>query len=658
MGCLRQISLPSYILIINFVALTFAQPDVALYKNCTTSGTFNNDSTYGSNLKSLQFSLSSNIDESGFYHSSRGQDADTVNAVVLCRGDVELEICRSCVNEAIRNLTQDCANQREAIIFYDKCMLRYSDQSIFGIMAWGPGFEKWNIYENVSDNDWNTFTVTRRSLLLSLRDRASSGDSRLKYSTGEEQVPNYNTMYTLVQCTPDLSLGDCKSCLDACMQLIPTCCNRSIGGAVYKPTCNLRYELGTGPFYNQTVPYAVPPPPPPPPSLSGIEIFLIVASIVIFVILTVSISIYLRKRKQRNQHHKIEKNLSVHEAVDGIDSVESLQYDFATIRVATDNFSAANKLGEGGFGPVYKGRLPNGQEVAVKRLSKGSGQGEQEFKNEMSLLAQLQHRNLVKLLGFCLEGEERLLIYELLTNGSLDQILFDTINGQNLDWDGRYKIIRGVAKGLLYLHEDSRLRIIHRDLKPSNVLLSKEMDPKISDFGMAKLFLQDETQGNTMRIAGTLGYMAPEVFQGNISVKSDVYSFGVLVLEIVSGHKIHNNFENGNNTENLLSYAWRIWREGEASNLIQPTMKTSSSSIPEIMRCIHIGLLCVQENVANRPPMASVVLMLHSMSLPLPEPLRPAFFQHSSVETNMEMPLLEASNYSVNEASITELHGR
>ncbi|PRQ48799.1 putative protein kinase RLK-Pelle-DLSV family [Rosa chinensis] len=184
-------------------------------------------------------------------------------------------------------------------------------------------------------------------------------------------------------------------------------------------------------------------------------------------------------------------------------SAESLQFDFGTIRVVTDDFSEAYKLGHGGFGSVYRGKLPNGEEIAVKRLSMDSGQGDLEFKNEVLLVARLPHRNLVRLLGFCLEGNERLLVYEYLPNASLDNIIFDPIKRDQLDWDKRYKIIEDIARGLLYLHVDSLLRIIHRDLKASNILIDAEMNPKISDFGMARLFVHDETQGNTNRIVGT-----------------------------------------------------------------------------------------------------------------------------------------------------------
>ncbi|WOG85284.1 hypothetical protein DCAR_0104472 [Daucus carota subsp. sativus] len=302
------------------------------------------------------------------------------------------------------------------------------------------------------------------------------------------------------------------------------------------------------------------------------------------------------------------------------------------VESATKSFSDSNKLGEGGFGAVYKGTLENGQEVAVKRLSSGSVQGEQEFKNEIILVARLQHRNLVRLLGFSFKGTERLLIYEFVPNASLDHLIFDLEKRSYLDWEKRYKIIGGVARGLLYLHEDSRLRIIHRDLKAGNILLDGEMNPKIADFGMARLFNLDETQGMTNRIVGTYGYMAPEyALYGQFSVKSDVFSFGVLLLEIVSGRKNYSFFQNGENTGDLASFAWKNWRQGTASKVIDPVLRNSSGSVHEMMRCIHIGLLCVQEDASDRPTMASVVLMLNSFSLTLAVPSEPAFYMKSII---------------------------
>ncbi|KAH9803140.1 Receptor-like serine/threonine-protein kinase SD1-8 [Citrus sinensis] len=233
-------------------------------------------------------------------------------------------------------------------------------------------------------------------------------------------------------------------------------------------------------------------------------------------------------------------------------------FELATIANATDNFSINNKLGEGGFGLVYK-------EIAVKRLSKISEQGLKELKNEVILFSKLQHRNLVKLLGCCIQGEEKLLIYEFMPNKSLNSFIFDQERCKILDWSKRFHIICGTARGVMYLHQDSKLRIIHRDLKASNVLLDQDMNPKISDFGLARAFGGDETEGNTKRVIGTYGYMAPEyASDGQFSVKSDVFSFGILLLEIISGKK-NRGFYHSDNKLNLIGHAWKLWNEGMPS---------------------------------------------------------------------------------------------
>ncbi|XP_042974657.1 cysteine-rich receptor-like protein kinase 10 [Carya illinoinensis] len=251
-----------------------------------------------------------------------------------------------------------------------------------------------------------------------------------------------------------------------------------------------------------------------------------------------------------------------------------------------------------------KGKLIDGREIAVKRLAiRSSGQGLEELKTEVVLVAKLLHRNLIRLLGFCLEDGEKLLVYEYLPNGSLHEVLFDQTKRFSLEWERRYKIIVGIARGLLYLHEDSQLRIIHWHLKPSNILLDENMNPKISDFGLARLFGVSQTQGNTNRIAGTFGYIAPEYAKkGNFSTKSDVYSFGVLVLEIVAGQK-NSSFRNG---MNLQSYWTRH----------------------EVLKCIHSGLLCVQEAPVDRPKMSEIATMLSGYTASsFPAPSQPAFFQ-------------------------------
>ncbi|CAN1269191.1 G-type lectin S-receptor-like serine/threonine-protein kinase CES101 [Linum perenne] len=307
------------------------------------------------------------------------------------------------------------------------------------------------------------------------------------------------------------------------------------------------------------------------------------------------------------------------------DQNELQMFHFETIVVATDYFSETNKLGEGGFGPVYKGNLMNGREIAIKRLSKSSGQGFAEFRNEAILISKLQHTNLVKLLGFCMNGAEMILVYEYMPNKSLDLILFDVERKSVLDWKKRFHIIEGIAQGLLYLHKYSRLRVIHRDLKASNVLLDDEMNPKISDFGLARIFGIKQLETNTNHVVGTYGYMSPEyALHGVVSFKIDVFSFGVLLLEIVSGRKNNALYHPNEQSITLIEYAWQLWNDGLGLQFVDQTLRDFNTT--NVMRCIQIGLLCVQYQATDRPTMSEVVTMLFNETLELLHPKEPTFF--------------------------------
>ncbi|KAK1391758.1 Receptor-like serine/threonine-protein kinase [Heracleum sosnowskyi] len=336
----------------------------------------------------------------------------------------------------------------------------------------------------------------------------------------------------------------------------------------------------------------------------------------------------------------------------GDEDLELPLFDFTTLATATNGFSKNSMLGEGGFGPVYKGMLDEGKEIAVKRLSKDSRQGLEEFKNEVSCIAQLQHRNLVKLLGCSVQEGERMLVYEYMPNKSLDSFIFGKKKSNMLNWPMRYTIINGIARGLLYLHQDSRLRIIHRDLKASNILLDLEMNPKISDFGTARICGETETGANTTRVVGTYGYMSPEyATDGVFSVKSDVYSFGVLLLEIVSG-KRNKNFTHLDHNLNLLGHAWRTYTDGNVLDVLDEfILKSCHEHEFEVFRAIQIGLLCVQQYPADRPTMATVVLMLTS-EIPLPQPKQPGFFIERKLHEG------DSSTSSSNYCSVTAIAPR
>ncbi|MBA0800120.1 hypothetical protein Gohar_010574, partial [Gossypium harknessii] len=347
-----------------------------------TEGNFTRNSTYETNLNRLLSSFSrSTAHENGFYNFSSGQGSNIANAIALCRGDVSSSDCFDCVNNANTELRDRCPNQIEASIWYDYCTFRYTNHFILGHAKTDPAFFIW-YGDNVTNVE--VFNQALGSILESLRNKASSGTSLGKFTIGSTRVSPFRTIYALAQCTLDLTLNGCSSCLSSVIVYIMQFCGRKQGVRVG----NNSNSSGT------TIIISI--------SATAFALFLISACI--FIILR------LKKPKLKP-------------------------------RTATDHFSDANKLGQGGFGAVYKGTLAGGKLIAVKRLSSDSRQGDLEFKNEVQLMSNLHHKNLVRLQGFSLEGKERLLIYEFVPNGSLDKFLFDPVKKAYLDWETRYKII-------------------------------------------------------------------------------------------------------------------------------------------------------------------------------------------------------------------------
>ncbi|XP_057499034.1 cysteine-rich receptor-like protein kinase 10 isoform X2 [Actinidia eriantha] len=592
---------------------------------------------YQKNLKGLLHSLSSNASVSKSNYFTKGNDPDRLYGLFLCYEYVGKDACEKCIKNATLDIQNLCPNSNEAVVWEELCQLRYSNKQFFGHLDITENIWKDNS-KNISEPNWYSSVVN--NTLHNLTRVAAFGLGM--FATGEKNVTGTQSIYAVAQCTTDLSPDECHTCLETAIVNISSCSYFPRGARFLSPSCHLKYECY--PFYQMEKESISTPDPNTRISQRKHWMdyaFEIGSPIVLVALIFLGSCVYYYTQSSRTKigENRIStQEVQLHytgdpdkdflnQCLNGMDSINCEEFpfiDLATLNVATENFSNSNKLGQGGFGPVYKGILPDGKEVAVKRLSTKSTQGSEEFTNEVLLIHNLQHKNLVRLLGFCVDGEERLLIYEHMPNGSLDIFLFDRWKCTQLNWNRRLNIISGIARGLLYLHEDSRLKIIHRDLKPSNVLLDTDMNPKISDFGMARILGGSDHEVNTARIVGTHGYIAPEyVMEGLYSIKSDVYSFGVLSLEIITGKK-NAGFHFSKCSPNLVSYAWELWNEGKGSELMDPSL-INSCRVDEFLRCMNIGLLCVQQDPHDRPTMCSVVGMLRGEDFTLLRPKQPAF---------------------------------
>ncbi|KAL7612333.1 putative serine/threonine-protein kinase [Lactuca sativa] len=289
-------------------------------------------------------------------------------------------------------------------------------------------------------------------------------------------------------------------------------------------------------------------------------------------------------------------------------------FSYHDLKIASDGFSSKNKVGEGGFGSVYKGRLRDGTIVAIKVLSVEleSMRGEREFISEIAALSDVHHENLVNLHGCCVEGAKRCLVYDYMENNSLShRFLGGEQNRNSFSWSKRKNVSLGVAKALAYLHEEKNPYIVHRDIKASNVLLDHNFNPKVADFGLSRLFQDDATHIST-RVAGTLGYLSPEyAISGRLTRKSDVYSFGVLLLEIMTGRPVV-DFDMEHGEQFLVDKVWGMYNGERLMDVVDNVLlkEDDEGLIEEAVRFLKVGLLCVQETTKLRPRMSGVIKML------------------------------------------------
>ncbi|KAG8036288.1 hypothetical protein GUJ93_ZPchr0182g2748 [Zizania palustris] len=681
MGTARR--LPSYLtgvavtllLAVLHAPLTAGEDEPPPWYLCGAPGESGNfypeNSTYQANINRISTTLPNNASSSPVLYAmdSVGEVPDKVYGLALCRGDANASACESCVATAFRDAPRRCPLFKDVLIFYDLCQLRYSNRNFFVDDDYFVTTYTLQRSQLVSTPAVAAFDAAVGLLVNATADYTVENSSR-RYGTGEEGFDRSNPkIYALSQCTPNTTADVCRTCLSVIIGQLHKEFSGRTGGGIFGVWCNFRYEVR--PFFSGRPLLQLPAFGETPPPTRRVEktrnrtgaVLSIVMSTVaaILLIAVASFCCWTRKRPQAHVF------LPYSTSSDNIQSIDSLLLTLSTLRVATEDFAETRLIGKGGFGMVYKGVLPEGQEIAVKRLCRSSKQGIGELKSELVLVAKLYHKNLVRLVGVCLEEREKILAYEYMPNRSLDIILFDTEKNRELDWGKRIKIINGIARGLQYLHEDSQLKIVHRDLKASNILLDSDYNPKISDFGLAKIFGGDQSEEVTHRIAGTYGYMAPEyAMRGQYSIKSDVFSFGVLVLEIVTGRRNSGTYDSDHDVD-LLNLVWEHWTRGNVVELIDPSL-SNHPPIDQMLKCFHVGLLCVQKKPANRPKISSVNIMLSSSTVRLPSLSRPAFcIQEDSASDSSSLHLEpyprptpsgctdDLTVVSSNDASITEL---
>ncbi|KAK1401897.1 Cysteine-rich receptor protein [Heracleum sosnowskyi] len=540
------------------------------------------------------------------------QQARTTNPVYTmfqCRKYLSTADCVSCFDKAAIDIRRICRLANGARVIYDNCFLRYESNGFYST-ATALG----------NTGRCNNDTIT------------NSTASNFNLAAGE-------VLSNLLIATP-------KNCMNVAYENIKSCPPRS-GARAIDAGCFMRYA--NTPFFasNQT---------------TNLKKYLkgggssnkkaiiggIAGGVGLLLILLALLSWYLlsRKKKVAQRGHIL-----------GSTELQGpVTYNYKELKSATKNFSEEYKLGEGGSGDVYKGIVKNGNIVAVKRLALSTTKAKASFESEVRLISNVHHRNLVRLLGCSSKGPDLLLVYEYMENGSLDRFLYGGKRG-TLNWKQRFDIIFGTARGLAYLHEQFHVRIIHRDIKPGNILLDDELQPKIADFGLARLLPEDQSHLNT-KFAGTLGYTAPEyALQGQLSEKVDTYSFGVVVLEIVSGRRCSDtNIES--DTDFLLEYAWKLHENGMHLKLVDDTLDPNDYTTEDAKKIIEIALMCTQSPASLRPTMSEVVVLLLSDDRSLEQrPLSKPTFVHSEnrIRDDSSTPPQSISNAT---ATLSDFVGR
>nr|AMM43046.1 LRR-RLK [Vernicia montana] len=603
-------------------------------------------SNFNTNLNATFGDLRAKLNTGNHFATAQQLDgADGVYAMLQCRDYMSSDECIACFNAASIKI-RNCSAANGGRVVYDGCFLRYERNDFYGETTRDANREYCG-NRNTSSPE-TAFQTTVEGLLRDLQTATPRINGFFAASKKEVVGANNASVYGIAQCVHTIDMTGCLACMQVAYTNLQRCPPKADGRAV-DSGCFMRYS--DRPFFadNQTIDLE----PFLKTGSSSTKTALIagVAGGVGLILLLVGLFAWFKLSRR--------KSASRGNILGATELRGPVNYSYKDLKSATKNFKEENKLGEGGFGDVYKGTLKNGKIVAVKKLALGqSRRAQADFESEVTLISNVHHRNLIRLLGCCSKGPELLLVYEYMANSSLDRFLFGKRQG-SLAWKQRYDVILGTAQGLAYLHEQFHVCIIHRDIKPNNILLDDDFQPKIADFGLARLLPEDKSHLST-RFAGTLGYTAPEyAIHGQLSEKVDTYSYGVVVLEIISGKRSSEMIVDPG-SDYLLKRAWKLYENGTHLELVDESLDPNEYEAEAMMRIIEIALMCTQSAPALRPTMSEVVVLLKSKdSLAHRPPTRPPFIESEErAVIQDDKSTSTASSRSNATASITQVSGR
>ncbi|KAI4998230.1 L-type lectin-domain containing receptor kinase IX.1-like [Hordeum vulgare subsp. vulgare] len=630
---------------------------------CSTTSNYSADSRYRLNLLTLVTDLPARAFDNSFYYArTAGESPDEVFGLIACYADRSWNQCRDCLYAAANGIQQSCPFSRRMKGAYDACLLRYSDESFASVADLSVAFDtsdktKVDYPASMSDTRWDLLT----------RLVAEAAHSPLRLANGSvpyaatSQSPT-TTMHGMVQCTRDLNASECSRCLTEFVSNLSAMFPNNTGGMMKGYSCYAIYNIGDGDFLRVTLPRPsnISPGEQPPPTnlrpgagdtpplaadrtssrtplVAGVSAGVVV---VFFISSSILVCFLLRCRRRNRMVRQVDTFDDDPLGDEFEKGTGPKRFRYSDLAVATSNFSDEKKLGEGGFGSVYKGFLKELKtEVAIKRVSKTSKQGRKEYISEVKIISRLRHRNLVQLLGWCHGGGQLLLVYDLMPHGSLDTHLYSS--NATLSWPLRYEIVLGLGSALVYLHQDWEQCVLHRDIKPSNIMLDASFCAKLGDFGLARLV--DHGRGPyTTGLAGTMGYMDPEcVVTGRTSAESDVYSFGVVMLEIACGKRpaVSRGRED---VIHLVQWVWDSWESGRILDAADAQLNLEFDR--REMQCVMVvGLWCAHPDRSLRPSIKQAVSVLR-FEAPLPS--LPAKMPVATFTTVIDSSLVSASQLS------------